>query len=111
MTLCSQQPVLPASAGSAQTTAARTTLPAHTRARRRCCPCATGVRLHAVILRPADLRDAPSGGPAISARPHTPTGVDDFDSESVNHDKPELAASNYILSTKTFGAVQVEGSS
>ena len=27
----------------------------------------------------------------------TPYGVDDFDSESVNHDKPELAASGYIF--------------
>ena len=55
-----------------------------------------GVRLHAVILRPADLHDAPPAGlPFLLAR--TPYGVDDFDSESVNRDKPELAASGYIF--------------
>ena len=59
-------------------------------------PMRDGVRLHAVILRPADLHDAPPAGlPFLLAR--TPYGVDDFDSESVNHDKPELAASGYIF--------------
>jgi putative CocE/NonD family hydrolase len=49
-----------------------------------------------VILRPADPRDAPPAGlPFLLAR--TPYGVDDFDSESVNRDKPELAASGYIF--------------
>jgi len=59
-------------------------------------PMRDGVRLHAVILRPADLHDAPPAGlPFLLAR--TPYGVDDFDSESVNRDKPELAASGYIF--------------
>ena len=59
-------------------------------------PMRDGVRLHAVILRPADLHDVPSAGlPFLLAR--TPYGVDDFNSESVNHDKPELAASGYIF--------------
>jgi len=59
-------------------------------------PMRDGVHLHTVILRPADLRDAPPAGlPFLLAR--TPYGVDDFDSESVNRDKPELAASGYIF--------------
>ena len=53
-----------------------------------------GVRLHAVILRPAHIEPGESL-PFLLAR--TPYGVDDFDSESVNHDKPELAASGYIF--------------
>jgi putative CocE/NonD family hydrolase len=59
-------------------------------------PMRDGVRLHTVILRPADLHDAsPSGWPFLLAR--TPYGVDEFDSLSVNQDKPELAASGYIF--------------
>ncbi|HUD23691.1 MAG TPA: CocE/NonD family hydrolase [Acidobacteriaceae bacterium] len=59
-------------------------------------PMRDGVRLHAVILRPADLSDVPpSGLPFLLAR--TPYGVDEFDSDSVNRDKPELAASGYLF--------------
>ena len=96
MTLRSQQPVLPASAGSAQTTATQTN-PLRTYTRQEATiPMRDGVNLHAVILRPADPRDAPPAGlPFLLAR--TPYGVDDFDSESVNRDKPELAASGYIF--------------
>ena len=57
-------------------------------------PMRDGVRLHAVILRPAHIEHGESL-PFLLAR--TPYGVDDFDSESVNHDKPELAASGYIF--------------
>ena len=57
-------------------------------------PMRDGVRLHAVILRPAHIEPGESL-PFLIAR--TPYGVDDFDSESVNHDKPELAASGYIF--------------
>jgi len=53
-----------------------------------------GVRLHAEILRPAHIEPGESL-PFLLAR--TPYGVDDFDSESVNQDKPELAASGYIF--------------
>lgn len=59
-------------------------------------PMRDGVRLHAVILRPADLHDVPTAGlPFLIAR--TPYGVDEFDSETVNQDKPDLAASGYIF--------------
>lgn len=73
-------------------------------------PMRDGVRLHAVILRPADLRDAPPAGlPFLLAR--TPYGVDDFNSESVNHDKPELAASGYIFVYEDIrGRYKSEGS-
>jgi len=55
-----------------------------------------GVRLHAVILRPADMsKTPPSGLPILLVR--TPYGVEEFDSDSVNRDKPELAASGYIF--------------
>ena len=57
-------------------------------------PMRDGVRLHAVILRPAHIEPGESL-PFLLAR--TPYGVDDFDSESVNRDKPELAASGYIF--------------
>jgi hypothetical protein len=73
-------------------------------------PMRDGVRLHAVILRPADLRDAPPAGlPFLLDR--TPYGVDDFDSESVNYDKPELAASGYIFVYEDIrGRYKSEGS-
>jgi putative CocE/NonD family hydrolase len=73
-------------------------------------PMRDGVRLHAVILRPADLHDAPPAGlPFLLAR--TPYGVDDFDSESVNRDKPELAASGYIFVYEDIrGRYKSEGS-
>ena len=59
-------------------------------------PMRDGVHLHAVILRPVDLSDVPSAGlPFLVER--TPYGVDDFDSDSINRDKPELAASGYIF--------------
>ena len=59
-------------------------------------PMRDGVRLHAVILRPANLEDAPAEGlPFLLKR--TPYGVDGVNSESVNWDKPELAASGYIF--------------
>jgi putative CocE/NonD family hydrolase len=56
-------------------------------------PMRDGVRLHAVILFPEG--DAPQAGwPFLLAR--TPYGVEEFDSQKVNDDKPELAASGYI---------------
>jgi hypothetical protein len=72
-------------------------------------PMRDGVRLHAVILRPADLRDVPSAGlPFLLAR--TPYGVDEFDSQTVNQDKPELAASGYIFVYQDIrGRYQSEG--
>ena len=107
MTLCSQQPDLPASAGPAQT--ARTApLQAYTR-QEAMLPMRDGVRLHAVILRPADLSDAPAADlPFLLVR--TPYGVDEYDSESVNRDKPELAASGYIFVYEDIrGRYQSEG--
>ena len=57
-------------------------------------PMRAGVRLHAVILRPATV--APGERlPFLLYR--TPYGVGEFDSDSVNEDKPELAASGYIF--------------
>lgn len=55
-------------------------------------PMRDGVRLHAVILRPADLQ-ANEALPFLLER--TPYG-DDIDSDDLNADKPELAASGYI---------------
>ena len=57
-------------------------------------PMRDGVRLHVVILRPAYV-EAGDALPFLMYR--TPYGVDDFDSQSVNQDKPELAASGYIF--------------
>jgi uncharacterized protein len=57
-------------------------------------PMRDGVRLHAVILRPAHV-DAGEKLPFLMAR--TPYGVSIFDSERVNDEKPELAASGYIF--------------
>jgi putative CocE/NonD family hydrolase len=72
-------------------------------------PMRDGLQLHAVILSPADQRDVPPAGlPFLLAR--TPYGVDDFDSESVNQDKPELAASGYIFVYEDIrGRYQSEG--
>ncbi|MGA2437401.1 MAG: CocE/NonD family hydrolase [Acidobacteriaceae bacterium] len=101
---------MPASAGPAQTAASRTTLPREYTRQEAMLPMRDGVRLHAVILRPADLHDAPPAGlPFLLAR--TPYGVDDFDSESVNRDKPELAASGYIFVYEDIrGRYKSEGS-
>ncbi|MGA1982832.1 MAG: CocE/NonD family hydrolase [Acidobacteriaceae bacterium] len=56
-------------------------------------PMRDSVRLHAVILVPEG--DAPQAGwPFLLAR--TPYGVEEFDSQKVSEDKPELAASGYI---------------
>jgi putative CocE/NonD family hydrolase len=57
-------------------------------------PMRDGVRLHAVILRPAHV-EAGEVLPFLMYR--TPYGVDEFDSQSVNQDKPELSASGYIF--------------
>jgi hypothetical protein len=59
-------------------------------------PMRDGVHLHAVILTPEDRGDAPlEGWPFLLAR--TPYGVEEFDSDRVNEDKPELAASGYLF--------------
>jgi putative CocE/NonD family hydrolase len=72
-------------------------------------PMRDGVHLHAVILRPVDLSDAPRAGlPFLLER--TPYGVSEYDSDSVNHDKPELAASGYIFVYQDIrGRYQSEG--
>ena len=57
-------------------------------------PMRDGVRLHAAILRPAEV-EAGEALPLLLDR--TPYGVDDYDSESVNGSQPELAASGYIF--------------
>ena len=57
-------------------------------------PMRDGVRLHAVILRPAQV-EAGEMLPFLMER--TPYGVDRMDSRSVNANKPELAASGYIF--------------
>lgn len=57
-------------------------------------PMRDGARLHAVILRPAHIQ-ANDTLPFLMDR--TPYGVDGKDSQSVNEDKPELAASGYIF--------------
>jgi hypothetical protein len=57
-------------------------------------PMRDGVRLHAVILRPAHVEEGETL-PFLIDR--TPYGVDDVDSEAINEDKPELAASGYIF--------------
>jgi putative CocE/NonD family hydrolase len=57
-------------------------------------PMRDGVRLHAVILRPAHA-GASETLPFLMDR--TPYGVDGMDSEAINRDKPELAASGYIF--------------
>ena len=57
-------------------------------------PMRDGVRLHAVILRPVHI-EAGDALPFLLCR--TPYGVEDFDSRSVNQEKPELAASGYVF--------------
>ena len=57
-------------------------------------PMRDGARLHAVILRPEHV-EAGEILPFLIDR--TPYGVDGSDSASVNLEKPELAASGYIL--------------
>jgi putative CocE/NonD family hydrolase len=57
-------------------------------------PMRDGVRLHAVILRPAHV-EAGETLPFLIDR--TPYGVDDEDSESINESKPELAVSGYVF--------------
>ena len=57
-------------------------------------PMRDGVRLHAVILRPAQV--AP-GETLPFLMDRTPYGVDDEDAQSINQEKPELAASGYIF--------------
>ena len=107
--LYSQQAGLPANGAPAQTMATRTApLRAYTR-QEAMLPMRDGVHLHAVILRPAEQRDAPPAGlPFLLAR--TPYGVEEFDSASVNRDKPELAASGYIFVYEDIrGRYQSEG--
>jgi putative CocE/NonD family hydrolase len=59
-------------------------------------PMRDGVQLHAVVLRPTDLKDdATAELPFLIDR--TPYGVDGVDSDSINQSKPELAASGYIF--------------
>jgi uncharacterized protein len=53
-----------------------------------------GVRLHAVILRPSTIVVG-AALPILMDR--TPYGVSEFDSQTVNQSKPELAASGYIF--------------
>ena len=60
-------------------------------------PMRDGVRLNAIILRPAQT--APDEPPLPFLIDRTPYGVDDSDSRSVNQDKPELAASGYIFAS------------
>jgi putative CocE/NonD family hydrolase len=57
-------------------------------------PMRDGVRLHAAILRPSHV-EAGEALPFLMAR--TPYGVSGFDSERINEDKPDLAASGYIF--------------
>jgi putative CocE/NonD family hydrolase len=57
-------------------------------------PMRDGVRLHAVILRPAQT-DEGETLPFLIVR--TPYGVDEYDSRSINRSKPELAVSGYIF--------------
>ncbi|HEY0264057.1 MAG TPA: CocE/NonD family hydrolase [Granulicella sp.] len=58
-------------------------------------PVRDGVRLHAIILRPAGSEA--SGEPLPFLMERTPYGVDGASSNSVNANKPELAASGYIF--------------
>ncbi len=58
-------------------------------------PVRDGVKLHVVILRPAGSES--SGEPLPFLVERTPYGIDTRRSESVNKNKPELAASGYIF--------------
>ncbi|MCU1223715.1 MAG: hydrolase CocE/NonD family protein [Edaphobacter sp.] len=58
-------------------------------------PMRDGVKLHAIVLRPAGSE---SSGPALPfLMERTPYGTDNSSSKSVNASKPELAASGYIF--------------
>ena len=57
-------------------------------------PMRDGVRLHAVVLQPAE-RSPGESFPILLQR--TPYGVQDYDSDSVHAAKPELASSGYIF--------------
>ena len=58
-------------------------------------PVRDGVKLHAVILRPAGSEASGEALPLLMQR--TPYGVDGASSEGVNRSKPELATSGYIF--------------
>jgi putative CocE/NonD family hydrolase len=58
-------------------------------------PMRDGVKLHAVILRPAGSESAGEPLPFLMTR--TPYGTENDSSDSVNRSKPELAASGYIF--------------
>ena len=55
-------------------------------------PMRDGVKLHAIILRPAD-----AGGPLPFIMQRTPYGVDESDSDYINSRYTELAQSGYIF--------------
>jgi putative CocE/NonD family hydrolase len=57
-------------------------------------PMRDGVKLHAVIVRPAGSE---TGEPLPFLMERTPYGVDGYSPASVNRSKPELAASGYIF--------------
>jgi hypothetical protein len=57
-------------------------------------PMRDGAHLHTVILRPGD---APPGDRLPFLMDRTPYGVDTYDARTFNTNKPELAASGYIL--------------
>jgi uncharacterized protein len=57
-------------------------------------PMRDGARLHAVILHPAHVEEGELL-PFLMAR--TPYGIENFDSERVNEEKPNLATSGYIF--------------
>ncbi len=68
-------------------------LPSYTR-QEAMLPMRDGVRLHAVILRPAEMQQGETL-PFLLDR--TPYGVDGFDSKTGIEEMPELAASGYIF--------------
>ena len=59
-------------------------------------PMRDGVKLHAVILRPQDSKDA-TKEPLPFLMQRTPYGVDGYDSDSINGRYTELAQSGYIF--------------
>ena len=64
-------------------------------------PVRDGVKLHIVILRPQGSES--SGGPLPFLIERTPYGIDTRRAESLNKNKPELAASGYIF---VFGDIR-----
>jgi putative CocE/NonD family hydrolase len=76
------------------TVGARLNLPRQYTRQEAMLPMRDGVRLHAVILRPAHA-EAGETLPFLIDR--TPYGVDDEDSESINESKHELAQSGYLF--------------